>query len=109
MTLDMLKGVALIGTFIGVLIIFAMWVSLWENVWQASVEPTRGAIYDAQLNRPASSRWRLVRAGTLVLVFSPTIRQQSRLLPQCHDAPWSSLDCFLICSTRHPVITGKSD
>jgi hypothetical protein len=23
-----------------------MWVSLWENVWQASVEPTRGAIYD---------------------------------------------------------------
>jgi len=50
-TFDRLKGVALIGTFIGVLTIFAMWVSLWENVWQASVEPTRGAIYDARLNR----------------------------------------------------------
>ena len=55
MTLDMLKGVALIGTFIGVLIIFAMWVSLWENVWQASVEPVRGAIYDTRLNRLAPS------------------------------------------------------
>ena len=55
MTLDMLKSVALIATFIGVLIIFAMWVSLWENVWQASVEPTRGAIYDTRLNRLAPS------------------------------------------------------
>ena len=42
--MDTIKGLALIGTFIGVLTIFAMWVSLWENVWQASVEPTRGAI-----------------------------------------------------------------
>jgi hypothetical protein len=48
---ETIKGLALIGTFIGVLIIFAMWVSLWENVWQVSVEPTRGAIYDARLNR----------------------------------------------------------
>jgi hypothetical protein len=40
---------ALIGTFIGVLIIFAMWVSLWENVWRVSVEPVRGAIYDTRL------------------------------------------------------------
>ena len=47
MTLDTLKGAVLIGIFVGVLAIFAMWVSLWENVWQASVEPTRGAIYDA--------------------------------------------------------------
>jgi hypothetical protein len=50
-TFDRLKGAALIATFIGVLITFAMWVSLWENVWQAAVEPTRGAIYDARLNR----------------------------------------------------------
>ena len=49
--MDTIKGLALIGTFIGVLIIFAMWVSLWESVWQASVEPTRGAIYETQLNR----------------------------------------------------------
>jgi hypothetical protein len=38
--MDTIKGLALIGTFIGVLTMFAMWVSLWENVWQASVEPT---------------------------------------------------------------------
>jgi hypothetical protein len=42
--IDTLKGVALIGTFIGVLITFATWVSLWENVWRVSVEPVRGAI-----------------------------------------------------------------
>ena len=47
-------------------------------------------INDKRLTAP--SRWRLVRAGTLVLIFLPTIRQQSRLLPQCHEAPWSSLD-----------------
>ena len=35
-----LKGAALIATFIGVLIIFVMWVSLWDNVWRVSVEPT---------------------------------------------------------------------
>jgi hypothetical protein len=49
--MDTIKGLALIATFLGVLTIFAMWVSLWENVWQASVEPTRGAIYDTRLNR----------------------------------------------------------
>jgi hypothetical protein len=37
--IDTLKGAALMGTFIGVLTIFAMWVLLWENVWSASVEP----------------------------------------------------------------------
>ena len=42
---------SLIGTFIGVLIIFAMWVSLWDNVWRVSVEPVRGAIYETRLNR----------------------------------------------------------
>ena len=47
--IDILKGVALIGTFIGVLIIFAMWVSLWENVWQVSVEPTRANIYKSRI------------------------------------------------------------
>ena len=47
--IDTLKGAALIGTFIGVLITFAMWVSLWENVWQASVEPTRANIYKARI------------------------------------------------------------
>ena len=46
--MDTLKGAALIGTLIDVLITFAMWVSLWESVWQASVEPTRGAIYETR-------------------------------------------------------------
>ena len=49
--MDTIKGLALIATFIGLLIIFAMWVSLWDNVWRVSVEPVRGAIYDTRLNR----------------------------------------------------------
>ena len=49
--MDTIKGVALIATFIGFLTIFAMWVSLWDNVWRVSVEPVRGAIYDTRLNR----------------------------------------------------------
>jgi len=47
--IDALKGAALIGTFIGVLITFAMWVSLLENVLQASVEPTRAQIYKVRI------------------------------------------------------------
>jgi len=51
--MDTIKGLALIGTFIGVLITFAMWVSLWENVWQAAVEPhTR-----CNLRCPTQSPW----------------------------------------------------
>jgi hypothetical protein len=46
---DTLKGLALVSAFVGVLTIFAMWVSLWENVWQAAVEPTRASIYAARL------------------------------------------------------------
>jgi hypothetical protein len=45
--MDTIKGLALIGTFIGS--IFAMWVSLWENVWRVSVEPTRAQIYKARI------------------------------------------------------------
>ena len=56
-------GHPLIATFIGVLITFAMWVSLWENVWQASVEPTRGAIYDARLIALALRRTFARRGG----------------------------------------------
>ena len=47
--MDTIKGLALITTFIGFLAIFAMWVSLWENVWQPSVEPTRAQIYKARI------------------------------------------------------------
>ena len=50
-SMDTIKGLALIATFIGFLTIFAMWVSLWDNVWRVSVEPVRGAIYDTRLNR----------------------------------------------------------
>jgi hypothetical protein len=35
--MDTLKAAALIATFIGFLTIFAMWVSLWDNVGQVSV------------------------------------------------------------------------
>jgi hypothetical protein len=47
--MDTIKGLALIATFIGVLTVFAMWVSLWENVWRVSVEPTRASIYSARI------------------------------------------------------------
>ena len=47
--LDTLKGAALIAAFIGFLTIFAMWVSLWNDVWRVSVEPTRASIYNARL------------------------------------------------------------
>ena len=43
--MDMLKGAALIAAFIGFLTIFALWVSLWDNVWRVSVEPTGASIY----------------------------------------------------------------
>ena len=49
--MDTLKGAALIGTFIGVLFTFAMWVSLWDSVWRTAVEPTRANIYSAQMSR----------------------------------------------------------
>ena len=49
--IDTLKGVALIATFIGVLAVFGVWVAIWDATWKAAVEPTRGAIYDARLNR----------------------------------------------------------
>jgi hypothetical protein len=41
-------GATLIGTFIGVLTIFAMWVSLWDNVWRVSVEPGRNLRHSTQ-------------------------------------------------------------
>jgi hypothetical protein len=47
--MDTIKGLALIATFIGFLTIFAMWVSLWDNVWRVSVEPTRASIYCARI------------------------------------------------------------
>ena len=48
-TFDRLKGAALIGTFIGVLITFVMWVSLWDSVWRTAGEPTRVNIYNAEI------------------------------------------------------------
>ncbi len=49
--MDTIKGLALIGTFIGVLTIFAMWIHIWDSTWRAAVEPVRGAIYETRLNR----------------------------------------------------------
>ena len=50
-TFDRLKGAALIATFIGVLITFAMWVALWDSVWRTAVEPTRANVYGAEMIR----------------------------------------------------------
>ena len=49
--MDILKGAALIGTFISVLITFAMWVSQWDSVRRTAVEPTRANVYSAQMSR----------------------------------------------------------
>jgi hypothetical protein len=32
--MDTIRGIALIATFIGFLTVFALWVSLWDNVWR---------------------------------------------------------------------------
>jgi hypothetical protein len=47
--MDTIKGLALIATFIGVLITFAMWIS--DSVWRTAVEPTRANVYSAQMSR----------------------------------------------------------
>ena len=48
-----------------------------------------------------------VRHSALVLFAA--IRQQARSLHEPHDPSWPALDCFIKCSPRNPVITGKSD
>ena len=52
----------------------------------------------------ASSWWRLVRARTLVLVPPPAIRQQSRLLPERHDATGPVLHRFVKRSPRNHLL-----
>ena len=99
--MDTLKGAALIGTLIGVLITFAMWVSLWENVWQASVEPTRGAIYETQLNRLGPSPclrsswmwWRMVDVATKSRrpVFNKGAGSRAHILI-VWGSPWAGFD-----------------
>ena len=49
--MDTIKGLAIIVTFIGVFTIFAMWVSLWENVWRVAVQPVRSEAYTTQMSR----------------------------------------------------------
>jgi hypothetical protein len=49
--MDTLKGVALVIAFLGFLVTCATWIHIWDSMWQAAVEPTRGAIYNARLNR----------------------------------------------------------
>ena len=61
----MLKGSALVAAFTGVLITFAMWVVLWENVWSASVEPVRDAIYDT-----SQSAWAIAMSSLIVALVA---------------------------------------
>ena len=49
---------------------------------------------------------RLPRGSSLA---SAAVRQQPRLLPQRHDPTWPALHCFIECSPRNPVVTGKGD
>jgi hypothetical protein len=66
--MDTIKGLALIGTFIGFLTIFSMRVSLWDNVWRVVVQPVRSQAYTTQMSRALDHsagfrsslmRWRL--------------------------------------------------
>ena|SRR4029077_2290100 len=72
--MDTIKGLALIATFIGVFTIFAMWVSLWDNVWRVSVQPVRGAIYDTRLNRLGPSPCLMLVVRTTSLKLSDCLR-----------------------------------
>jgi hypothetical protein len=83
-----------------VLIIFAMWVSLWENVWQASVEPTRGAIYDTRLNRLGPSP--CLRSSGVVAVGG--LWEIANLHSKAWFCPKRSLDCPDPGSVRPPVV-----
>jgi hypothetical protein len=49
MSMDTLKGLALIGAFIGFLAIFATWVMIYEATWALAVSPTRANIYKARI------------------------------------------------------------
>ena len=53
--------------------------------------------------------WRLVRTGTLVLIFSPAIGQQPRFLPERNDPTRPALHRFIERSPRNPVIARESD
>jgi hypothetical protein len=71
-TFDRLKGAALIGTFIGVLITFAMWVSLWENVRQASIEPTSWRNLRCSTQSPWPFAYLDVTAGCRLIYWRAT-------------------------------------
>src|SRR5262245_3768502 len=43
LTMDTLKGAALILAFLSVIGICVTWIQIWESTWQAAVEPTKEA------------------------------------------------------------------
>jgi len=49
MTIETLKGAALILAFLGTIAICAAWIQIWDSTWQTAVEPTRASIYKARL------------------------------------------------------------
>ena len=65
-TFDKLKGAALIAPFIGVLTIFAVWVSLWENVWSVTALV---AVRDGETECPlAKTRRYLARLAVWITI-----------------------------------------
>jgi hypothetical protein len=124
--MDTIEGLALIATFIGFLTIFAMWVSLWDNVWRVSVEPTRASIYG-----PASSphqkpqipllsargrtiaQWssRSVLMNPNVGLPETCVQHESR--PACRRAALqykrSSLDPLVRITATGPIVRGDFD
>ena len=45
----MLKGLALIAVFIGVMACFYMAVQWWDATWTAAIEPTKARLYETRL------------------------------------------------------------
>jgi hypothetical protein len=49
--IDNLKGLALIAAFIGFLAVFATWVSIWNQTWQAAINPIPTQVIGASMSR----------------------------------------------------------
>jgi hypothetical protein len=47
--LDKLKGMALIATFIAMLVTFAMAVQWWDTTWRIAVSPVRSEVLRSQM------------------------------------------------------------
>jgi hypothetical protein len=79
-----------------------MWVSLWDNVWCASVEPVRGAIYDTRLNRLGPS-------PCLMLTTSLKLSDCLRDVLLAFEAELINLKCKFATNGAHTLQRDTAD